>query len=318
MRTSRRAAAFSAYSAEADFVFSQYALAAAVAQTYFLVIEAGLQKEVSQKSFAALQETNRIVSAQYELGAGSALDLALSRADLAGARASVAEAEGAERNAIRALEVLLGRYPAAELEGRVSLPEAPPPPPAGLPSALLERRPDIIAAELTVASAFNNVQSARAARLPAISLTSSINGSSTELADIVDPENVVWQVAGNLLGPLFDGGLRKARVDEANAGQKLAIAAYGQTALSAFQEVESSLDQNIVLRERALALREAAEQANRAFEIAQLRYQEGETDLLDVLTIQSNSFAADSALVSVERAQLDEWINLNLALGGGW
>ena len=88
--------------------------------------------------------------------------------------------------------------------------------------------------------------------------------------------------------------------------------------LTAFEEVESSLDQNVVLREREAALAEAALEANRAFSLARIRYEEGETDLLDVLTIQSTAFAADSALVSVRRALLDEWINLNLALGGDW
>ncbi len=318
VRSAKRAAAFSAFSAEADYIFTQYSIAAAVAQSYFLVIEAGLQTEVSRKSLTALQETDLIVTAKYELGAVSALDVALSRSDLANARASIAEVEGSRRNAIRALEVLLGRYPSAELTLRQTLPSIPSAPPPGLPSTLLERRPDIIAAELNVASAFNNVKSARAARLPTISLTSSIEGSSTDLSDILDPGNVMWQLASNLLAPLFDGGLRKAQVDEANAGQQQAIAAYAQTALNAFRDVENSLDQGAVLLERVTALREAASEANKALEISQLRYQEGETDLLDVLTIQNNTFAADSALVSAERAQLDEWINLNLALGGGW
>ena len=118
--------------------------------------------------------------------------------------------------------------------------------------------------------------------------------------------------------PLIDGGLRESQVDQATAEQKQAIAAYGQAALDAFQEVESSLDQNVVLRDRAVALREAADEANRALRIVRLRYDEGETDLLDVLTIQQRVFTSDADLVSIERARLDEWIGLNLALGGDW
>lgn len=318
VRASRQAAALGVYSAEADFIFSQYSLAAAVAQAYFLVIETGLQAEVANKSFETLRETNRIVQAQRELGAASALDTALSRSDLASARASLIEVQGAQRIANRALEVLLGRYPANELSARTSLPLSPPTAPAGLPSELLERRPDIIAAELAVASAFNNVTATKATRLPTFSLTSTLNGAATSIDDVFDPGNVVWQLLSNLVGPVIDGGLRQGRVLEATAEQTQAVEAYAQTALTAFQEVENSLDQNAVLAERVIYLREAAEQSNEAFRIAQLRYTEGETDLLDVLTIQSDVFSTESALVSVERELLDEWINLNLALGGAW
>lgn len=318
VRATKNSAALSAYSAEADFLFAQYSIAAAVAQSYFLAIESGLQLEVARKSLDALTQTDRIVRAQRDIGVASGLDVALSRRDLANARDSVLAAEGALRLAIRALEVLLGRYPGADLEPGAKLPAIPPPPPPGAPSNLLARRPDIIAAELSVAAASNNVAAAQAARLPTISLTSTIGGSSGELRDVLDPENVAWQVAGNLIGPLFDGGLRKGRVDEARGMREQAIGAYAQTAINAFQEVETSLDQNIVLRDREAALAEAAEQASRAFELARIRYEEGETDLLDVLTIQSTAFAADSNLVSVRRALLDEWINLNLALGGDW
>lgn len=318
VRATRNSAALRAYSAEADFLFAQYSIAAAVAQTYFLTIESGLQLEVARKSFDALIQTDRIVRAQRDIGVASGLDVALSRRDLANARDSVLAAEAAQRLAIRALEVLLGRYPSSALVPAASLPATPAPPPPDAPSSLLNRRPDIIAAELAVAAADNNVESTQAARLPTISLTSTIGGSSAELSDVLNPENVAWQFASNLVGPLFDGGLRRARVSEARGSREQALGTYAQTVLDAFQEVESSLDQNVVLREREVALAEAAVEANRAFSLARIRYEEGETDLLDVLTIQSTAFAADSALVSVRRALLDEWITLNLALGGDW
>ena len=148
----------------------------------------------------------------------------------------------------------------------------------------------LVAAERQVAAAFNSVDQAKAAQLPAISLTSSIGGSSDQLANLINPTNLAWTAAGNLVAPLFDGGLRKAQVEEASADQKQAIAAYGQAALEAFQEVETSLDQNVVLRGRQEALAESASEANKALNIAQIRYNEGESDLLDVLTIQQRRF----------------------------
>lgn len=318
IRAGEQAAVLSAQSAEADFIFSQYSLAAAVARAYFLAIEADQQVDVAAKTLEALSETDRIVRVQNEFGLATSQDVALSRSDLARTRASLSAAEGAQRNALRALEVLLGRYPAADLEVRTTLPDVPRQPPAGVPSTLLERRPDIIAAERTVAASFNSLDQAKAARMPSISLTGSVGGASPDLADLLNPTNVAWQAATSLVAPLIDGGLREAQVEQATAEQKQAISAYGQTALDAFQEVEGSLDQNIVLRERAAALREAAEEANRALRIVRLRYDEGETDLLDVLTIQQRVFTADADLVSIERARLDEWVGLNLALGGDW
>ncbi|MEO0398958.1 MAG: efflux transporter outer membrane subunit [Pseudomonadota bacterium] len=318
VRATREAAALSAYSAEADYVFSQYSIAAAVAQTYFTAIEARLQLEVSRRSFEALAATDRIVVAQRELGAVSGLDVALSKRDLANARDAVLNAEGAVRIALRGLGVLLGRYPGANTALPEDLPTVPAAPPAGAPSSLLERRPDIVAAEIAVAAASNNVSAQQAARLPSFALTSTIGGSSSELEDVLDPENVAWQVVANMLAPTFDAGLRKARVDEARAERAQAVAAYAQTAIDAFQEVETSLDQNVILRARVAALEEAAAQAGKAFSIAQSQYREGASNLLDVLVIQTALFNAESALVGVRSALLQEWIALNLALGGSW
>ena len=318
IRSGQQAAAASAEAAEADYLFSQYSLAAAVARAYFLSIEAGVQTDVARETVDALKETNRIVNAQYREGLASSQDLALAQSDLASAEANLTAVEGSKRDALRALEVLLGRYPAADLNVRNSLPATPPTPPAGLPSELLERRPDIIAAERQVAAAFNSLDQAKAARMPTISLTSNIGGSSNQLANLLDPANVAWTVGGNLLAPLFDGGARQSQVEISTAEQQQAVAAYGQSALQAFQEVESGLDQSVVLKQQEASLKDAAAKANEAYRSASLRHKEGETSLLDVLVIQQRVFSADSNRVSIERARIEQWVNLNLALGGSW
>lgn len=318
IRSGQQAAVASAVAAEADYVFSQYSLAAGVARSYFLAIEAGLQEGVARNTVEALEETTRIVDVQYKNGLASSQDLALTKSDLATARDTLTNTAGAKRDALRALEVLLGRYPGAELEVRASLPDAPPSPSAGLPSEVLERRPDLIAAERNVAAAFNSVQSAKAAKLPTISLTTDIGGTSESLSNLLDPANVAWTIAGNLVAPLFDGGARQAQVEISTAEQKQAVAAYGQTALEAFGEVETNLDQGVVLVERLASLSEAASEANEAYRIARLRYDEGETDLIDVLTIQQRVFSTESNLTAVQRLLLDQRVNLNLALGGSW
>ncbi len=318
IRAGNQAAVLSAEAAEADYVYSQYSLAAAVARAYFLSIEAGRQAETVQNTLNALNETDRIVGVQFEFGLATSQDVALSRSDLARTKASLVAAQGSQRDALRALEVLLGRYPSADVEVRQDLPPVPAPPPPGLPSDLLERRPDIIAAERRVAASFNSLDQAKAARMPSISLTGSVGGSSGDLTNLINPTNIAWQAATSLVAPLIDGGLRESQIEQASAEQKQAIAGYGDAVLNAFQEVEGSLDQTVVLRERAVSLEEAAKEANNALRIANLRYEEGETDLLDVLTIQQRVLSNEGDVVSIERAQLDEWIALNLALGGSW
>ena len=318
IRAGNQAAALSAQAAEADYVFSQNSLAAAVARAYFLAIESIQQVAVTQKTFEALTETNRIVRVLKEDGMATSQDVALSRSDLASIRSVLAAAQGAQRDALRALEVLLGRYPSAELNVRSGLPDVPPLPPAGLPSTLLERRPDIIAAERAVAAAFNSLDQAKAAQMPRISLTGSIGGASSDLSALLNPANFAWQISTNLLAPLIDGGLRKAQIEQASADQKQAIATYAQTVLEAFEEVENSLDRNLVLQDRDTALHEAADQANHALRIAQLQYSEGETNLLDVLVIQRRVLSAEADLARIKRARLDAWTGLNLAIGGNW
>ncbi|WP_109356112.1 efflux transporter outer membrane subunit [Sphingorhabdus sp. EL138] len=318
VRAGRNAAYASAQAVEADFRFAQYSLASAVASAYFTAIEAQLQIGVAERTVTALAEIDRIVQVRYREGFASAQDTAITASDLATAIDSLENARGAARSTNRALELLLGRYPADQLTHANDLPVTPASPPAGIPSGLLERRPDVVAAERRVAAAFANLDQAKAARLPLVSLTGSIGGSSSDLGDILDGPNLIWSIIGGVLQPIFDGGLRGAQVDQADADQRAAIAAYADTALSALNEAETNLDQAIVLKRREKALDNAARASARAYRLSQLQYKEGETDLIDVLNIQQRLFNAERGLVTIRRARVEQWVALNLALGGGW
>jgi NodT family efflux transporter outer membrane factor (OMF) lipoprotein len=307
-----------AQAAEADYIFAQQSLSANIAKTYFKVIEAKLQADITRKNLAILEKTMRIAQVKYDNGLSSAQDVALNRANLASAQEQLTTVEGSWRDAIRALEVLLGRYPNAELDIGKKLPDLPSPPPAGIPSEILERRPDIIAAERQIASAYDATDQAKAARLPRFSLTSNVSGASSSLSDVLSPTNVAWQLASNLVAPLFDGGRRKIDVEIATVEQKQAISSYAQQALTAFSEVENNLDQGKVLADREIALIEVLSQSNKAYRIAELRYKEGESGLLDTLQIQQQAIAAESNLLAIRRSQLEQRINLYLTLGGSW
>ena len=265
-----------------------------------------------------MTSTADIVAVQHEVGAAADQDLALVRSDVATARERLAAAEGGGRDAVRALELLVGRYPAAALEVRESLPAVPPPPPVGLPAELLERRPDLVAAERRVAAAAGSLDQARVARLPAITLTAGGGGASNALTDILNPANLAWQAASSLLAPLFDGGAGEAQVDAAVAARDQAAAAYAQAALVAFAEVEEALDHSVVLALRDAALSDALREAETALRLTELRHKEGEAALLDVLTIHQRVIGARANLLTVKRERLTQYVNLNLALGGHW
>ncbi len=318
IRSGTAQARASAQAAEADYRYAQHSIAANTAIAYFTAIEANLQTQIAEDSLEILENTQRIVEAQYNEGAASAQDLALSNTDLAGAREQVVSLQGTSRNALRALELLLGRYPSAELAVRTTLPKVPVAPPVGLPSEILERRPDLVSAERNVAAAFNAVNQAKAARLPSLSLTGTLGGSSGELSSLLDPGNVAWSAGTSLLAPIFDGGRRRENVTIASAQQEAALAQYADKALQAFYDVESGLDQGRVLADRSNQLQIAADQASEAYRLAELRYKEGETSLIDLLTIQQRVISTRSTLSSLQRLLLQQRVNLHLALGGSW
>lgn len=318
LRAGVNAAAASAQGAKADYIFAQHSLSANVANAYLKTILVKRQKALSQKNLSILQETMRITQLQYDNGMSSAQNIAVNKANLAVVKERLITLEGSERDGLRSLEVLLGRYPSASADIPDVLPTLPASPPAGVPSEILERRPDIVSAERQIASAFNATAGAKAARLPRLSLTATIGGTSNSLSDVLDPANVAWKLGSNLLAPLFDGGKRKIDVEIATVEQKQAIANYAQKALNAFSEVESNLDQGTVLAKRETELKEAFKQSGKAYKIAKLRYREGEIDLLDTLQIQQQAISAESNLLTIKETQLEQRINLYMALGGSW
>lgn len=312
------AAEASLKAAQTDYVFAQYSLSANIAKAYFLVIEAKQQTAITNSNLELLTETLRIVNVQADNNAASAQDVALAVANLAVAQDTLLNVQSSQRNAERSLELLLGRYPDADIDLPDSFPQLPPMPAAGIPSDILERRPDIVSADSRVAAAFNSTSQAQAARLPSISLTGSVNGASNALSSLLDPANVAWQIGANLLAPIFDGGAGRINVEIATVAQRQALANYASTALQAFSDVEQNLDQGLVLANRETQLKVVQEEFAEAYRLTNLRYEAGESALLDVLQIQQQANSANINLLSIQRLQLEQRINLYLALGGSW
>jgi NodT family efflux transporter outer membrane factor (OMF) lipoprotein len=303
-------------SAEADFAFARQSLAALVAKSWFLATEAALQREFLTEMVGSAEKLLQLAEQRQRVGVGSELDVASARVDLQTYRDSLRQVELAYEQSLRALELLVGRYPGAEIAVPDQFGSLAASVPAGLPSELLERRPDVIAAQKRVAAAFSRVKEAQMARLPSISLTGSGSHITSELFVLQDRENPMWSIGGKAFVPLFTGGSLKAQVEVRTAEQKQAIAQYVQTALKAFGDVENALSGEFALEQRETILAAAVIDAERALRLAETRYRVGSYDLRFVQQQQLAYYVSRMNLLRVQSERRVQRVNLHLALGG--
>jgi NodT family efflux transporter outer membrane factor (OMF) lipoprotein len=304
--------------AQEEYAFARASLAALVVKSWFLITEAMLQKQLITDIVDSSSALVRFSEERARIGIGSEFDIASARVSLEAYRDNLLQVELSRQQAVRALELLVGRYPSAELDAAQSLPAGADSIPAGLPSELLERRPDIIAAQRRVDAAFNLVQEARAARLPSLSISGTGSHLSSDLFILKDRDDIEWSVGSTILAPLFRGGALQAQVKARTAEQDAAIAAFGNTVLKAFSEVEDALSSERAMRQREVVLRAASVEAARAVDFAQTRYRVGAGDLR---AVQQQQLAYHSSRMNLLRVQSERWIqrvNLHLALGGAF
>jgi multidrug efflux system outer membrane protein len=302
---------------EADFEAARQSLVAQSAKAWFLATEGNLQLQLAQDATAIFTETLEIVEARAAAGAGTPQDTFLAKADLSAAKERQRQAQGAQSQSVRSLEVLLGRYPSAELETASDFVPTPPGIPVGVPTALLERRPDLIAAERRVAAAFQRIEEAKAARLPSFSLTASAGSPSSELSELLGSGNFA-SLGASFLAPIDTGGALAAQVDIETAQQKAALAEYGSIALRAFNEVESGLTNEQLLLEREAFLVDSLENNSSALKIANMQYDSGALDFLSVLQLQTRTLNSQITLVRIQNTRLAQRVDLHLALGGSF
>ncbi len=302
--------------ATADYEFARLSLKAQIAKTWFAAVETRQQMAFAREVVKLNAETLRVVETKYEFGEVDMRDVHLARSDLASAQERVQQVEGAYRTVQRALEVLLGRYPSAEIDVATEFVAVPPPIPVGLPSALLERRPDLVAADRRVAASFNQVSAAKAARLPRLGLTAGGGAATGGLAELLGAGNGFFNLGANFLGPLYAGGALQAQVEIRSAEQEAALLSYGQQALKAFSEVENALTNESLLQSREELLEQVVADNRAALDLAQFQYQQGAVELLNVLIMQGRLVNAQVQLINIRNLRLAERINLHLAIGG--
>jgi outer membrane protein, multidrug efflux system len=319
IRYVRNAAQATYASAELDLEFARQSLAATVARTWFTASETWMQTRIADEMVRAAEDLSRIAGDRRRVGAGSEQDVALAQATVARFQDSAKQAAFAHEQTLRALELLLGRYPATELAARRELPPLPGPVPVGLPLDILERRPDLRAAERRVAAAFHRIGEARTAFLPRLTLNASVSAISSEVIQLKDDfSNPVGGAGAKLLAPIYTGGGLRAQVAVRTAEQKEAVAEYGRMALRAVGDVENALASGASLAGREAILRRGLEENRRALRLVNESYRVGQADLRAVQQQLLDVNSAQLTLLRVQGEALSQRVNLHLALGGGF
>jgi multidrug efflux system outer membrane protein len=290
-----------------------------VATTYLSVLSLREQIAIADSNLANARDILAVVEAKTRLGAVSPADLAQQRGVVAAQEAILAPLEQQERESLVELAVLLGRNPqdlhivARSLDG-LNVPLVN----GGLPSELLQRRPDIAKAEADLASADANVVAARAAFFPSLDLSAVLSLQTATLSTLFGPAGAAYSVAGALAQPIFDGGRLAAEEDLAIAQREELIANYRAAILTAFSDVENSMGGVRSLAEQVRLQQVQVDEAETAFDIVNARYVAGSVDLIELLNAQRTLFDAQDSLGQLRLQQMQAAITLYKALGGGW
>ena len=295
------------------------ALQAEVATTYFQVLSSHDRLAVALKSLSNTESVLRLLQAQHEAGAISGLEVVRQQGLVASVKASIPPLEQQRQQALDALAVLMGRQPqdfsisTTPLQ-TVRLPQIA----AGLPSSLLDQRPDIRQAEADLVAANADINAARAAFFPNIRLTAAGGSESASRASLLRSGNLVYALAAGLTAPLFDGGRLRGQLAFAKARQDELVQVYQQSILSALREVEDSLTAVQRLAEQAAHQQEVVAHAVTALRMAELRYRNGAVDFATVLDAQRVLLAGQAAQDTITLSRYAAAIGLYRALGGGW
>lgn len=316
VRSKKAAAQADSDALEADYQYARQSLAAAVARAYFSTIEASQQAANARETLSLYDDYLNLTGERKEQGHASDFDLAQIKSRTAGAKDAIHTAEAARAKSIRAIEVITSHYPAGNLTTRTTFPGQPKTVPAGMPAQILERRPDLIAAERRFAAAFHRVNEARTARLPRFAISAANGLGSSQLDGVGTIDAVSWSLAAGITQPIFFGGELKAAQDIRTSEQKAAAFAYTGTALRAFEDVEDALASEYYLRLREEALSEMVSESGSAAKLGRDQLDQGQVDMFVILRLVAENLAAKTELTQIRASRLRERVNLHLALGG--
>ena len=313
------AATATAQASEADLANATLSAQAAFVTDYLSVREADAEIATLQATIVGYQRALTITQNRYNAAIAQKSDVLQAQTQLASAQADLASLQQQRAQLFHAMAVLAGQAPAT-----FSLPAGDwnattvPAIPVGLPSDLLQRRPDIASAERRVAAANANIGVARAAYFPSLSLSANGSQGATRLGDLFNASSFAWSLGVSLAETIFDGGARTARVEEAQASWKQTVAQYRQTVLTAFSAVEDQLAAASSLEQQQALRKIASQAADQTEQEMQNRYKQGLVAYTDVVTAQASALSARRALMQVSLNRQTSAISMVSALGGGW
>ena len=307
-----------AQASAADVANARLSAQTQLATDYFLLRTLDEQKALYDDTVAAYGKAATLTENQYNAGVVAKADVITARTQLLTARAQAADVGVQRAQAEHAIAVLTGHAPSDLTLAVGERPKIVPTPPVGLPSELLQRRPDIAAAERQVAEANALVGVQTAAWFPSLTLSGSYGYSGTSLGNLFTAANNVWSVGPTLAATLLDFGARQARVSQARAAYDQRVALYRQTVLTAFQQVEDQLVALRVLEQESALRDEALASARQAEALALNRYRAGQVDYTTVVQAQATALSAAQTVLTLTRQRQAASVALIEALGGGW
>lgn len=318
-QASKQAAAARLASSRFDRETVRLTLHSTLAASYFQLLSIRDRMRLAENTLRNAEDVLAVLVRQQELGVASDLEVAQQRNSVASQRASIPALRQSEYETLTALALLLGQPPQGFRVQTQSLNDLRlPPVRAGLPSGLLERRPDLRQAESNLYAANRDLAVAKAARLPSFSLTGSGTFQNNELRNLIDAQNIAYSLASSILAPIFQGGRLEAQEDLSRARLRELAETYAKTAITAFGDVEDALNGNNTAAQRAGFATEAYDQAQDAYRIVDARFRAGTVPFLTLLDAQRSVFQANDTLVQARLARYTALIDLYKALGGGW
>ena len=318
LRRSVESAQAGAQASDADLAAARLSAQGLVASDYFGLRDADNELVLVRRTVEGYQRSLQITTNRYNAGIAPRTDVLQAQTALANAQADLASLTAQRAQLEHAIAVLVGKAPAdfsiAVADWNMAVPAVP----LVVPSELLQRRPDIAAAERAVAQANAQIGIQRSAYFPSLTLSGSIGNSGSRVADLFGASTSLWSIGASVAQTVFDAGATRARVEQAEAGRDAAVAKYRQTVLAAFQAVEDQLSATRSLAEQAELRRTASQAADLTEQQLLNRYQAGQVSFSDVVTAQASALSARRTLSQLAANRQTSAIALIQALGGGW
>jgi NodT family efflux transporter outer membrane factor (OMF) lipoprotein len=307
-----------AQASAADLATVNLSMHAQLALDYFQARTLDAEEQLLNSTVTQYEQALELIESRFAGGIASELEVQQARTQLETTRAQAIDVGVARAQYEHAVAILIGKPPADFSLAALPLTAPPPPIPPGLPSELLERRPDIAAAERRMASANAQIGVAKAAYYPTISLGATGGFESGVITTLISGPSILWSAGGSAVAPIFDAGRRRANLDQAIAAYDQTVANYRETVLTGFQQVEDNVAASRILENEAQVQDKAVVAAQKYLELAVIRYKGGVTSYLEVTTAQSAALSNQLTALNILGRRMVDAVTLIQALGGGW